>query len=54
MVIQQLLDDAGSGGWVIRQAGPVTDRTFEISFAGPGIQAFAWPQMYALPMPAVG
>jgi hypothetical protein len=42
MVIQQLLDDAGSGGWVIRQAGPVTDRTFEISFAGPGIQAFAF------------
>jgi hypothetical protein len=27
---------------LIRQAGPVTDRTFEISFSGPGIQAFAF------------
>jgi len=27
---------------LIRQPGPVADRTFEITFAGPGAQAYAF------------
>jgi hypothetical protein len=27
---------------LIRQRGPVTDRTFEIAFADPGVQAFVF------------
>jgi hypothetical protein len=27
---------------LVRQSGPVTDRTFEIQFLDPGVQAFAF------------
>jgi len=27
---------------LIRQPGPVTSRTFEVTFAGPGVQAYAF------------
>jgi hypothetical protein len=43
------VDDQGSGTvteqrlyQLIRQPGPVTDRTFEITFLDPGVQAYAF------------
>jgi hypothetical protein len=43
------VDDQGSGTLtqprlyqLIRQPGPVTDRTFEITFHDPGVQAYAF------------
>jgi thiol-disulfide isomerase/thioredoxin len=43
------IDDHGNGAvtrqrlyQLIRQQGPITDRTFEITFAGPGVQAYSF------------
>ena len=43
------VDDQGHGTvtqqrlyQLIRQRGPITDRTFEITFPGPGVQAYVF------------
>jgi hypothetical protein len=43
------LDDQGNGTLtqprlyqLVRQPGPISDRTFEVTFADPGVQAYAF------------